>query len=156
MDDNTPPKPAKSRQQLAREKALFELELDLIDYKIIEAMEDFPGITNEQIGALVSLDRQEVGRRKKAEKFRKFLLEKHLSPRDTLKKALPKLTRDYLKLCEFTAQPGVMERAIRTVLESFGILGANPDALNSLIKSLLVTSPTGESIAIDSETKDEE
>lgn len=156
MDDHPQPKPPKSARQLAREKALLELELDSIDYKIIEAMEDFPGINDEQIGALLELDRKAIGKRKRAEKFRKFLLEKHLSPRDTFKKALPKLTASYLKLCEFSAQPSVMERAIRTVLESFGILGANPDALNSLIKSLLVTSPTGESIAIDSETKDEE
>lgn len=105
-----------------RQKVLEKYQCDRIDTVIIQALLDFPSITNGELAVLAGCHRGKVAKRRKTEKFQKLLHEMTMAPMEMMKAKLCKLTARYLQYCEFATEESVGERAIAKVLVSFGIL----------------------------------
>lgn len=96
--------------------------LDHIDSLIMDAIVDFPGITNNEIGVLVGLGGKQVSNRRNAPKFKEAWNKLFLPPLERFQEKAAELGKRYLQLASQNEDLGVAEKATSKILASLGAL----------------------------------
>lgn len=115
------------KARLERNKVLDKYELNHKESLILNATFDFPGITSEELSKIVGCGANWVRALRNTEKYKRAHKAMMMKPLEKLEAKLGMITDEYLKLCAQGVEPGVKERACKSVLKSFGILKEAPD-----------------------------